>query len=127
MAKQQINFRASKLTIDQIEQLTRHTGMTQTEVISTAIDRMAREIEMSNRIVVDVDLSDDAMGVENGNTRAYLEMLENNLMLHYPGAELSFTHRGNGHIEMDGYDPGEAHAVSHIVNETWEEWLQSYE
>lgn len=45
--KQQINFRASDLTIRQLAQLQNLTGMSQTELISTAVDRMYREENMN--------------------------------------------------------------------------------
>ena len=45
--KQQINFRASDLTIRQLAQLQNLTGMSQTELISTAVDRMYREEKMN--------------------------------------------------------------------------------
>lgn len=49
--KQQINFRASDLTIRQLAQLQNLTGMSQTELISTAVDRMYREEKMNaNRL-----------------------------------------------------------------------------
>ena len=46
--KQQVNFRAAKLTASQLATLVNKTGMNQTEVISVAIDRMYnKEIEMT--------------------------------------------------------------------------------
>lgn len=50
--KQQINFRASDLTAEQIAKLTQQTGMLQTEVIAVAIDRMYQEeIDMAQKFV----------------------------------------------------------------------------
>jgi len=46
--KRQINIRISGLTINQIEQLISNTGMTKTEIISLAIDRMYREENKKN-------------------------------------------------------------------------------
>jgi hypothetical protein len=46
--KQQINFRASGLTAQQLSKLIQLTGMNQTEVVSVAIDRMFREETMSS-------------------------------------------------------------------------------
>jgi hypothetical protein len=47
--KSQINIRASQLTRRQLEELIENTGMTQTEIVSTAIDRMYREEIPMNR------------------------------------------------------------------------------
>lgn len=43
MPKKQVNIRASKLTVEQITVLADQTGMSITELVSTAIDRMYRE------------------------------------------------------------------------------------
>jgi len=43
MSKRQINFRASEHTANQLAELVTRTGMTQTEVVSVAIDRFFRE------------------------------------------------------------------------------------
>lgn len=48
MAKQQINFRASPKTANQIKQLMRWWGETQTNVIAIAIDRVY-ESELARR------------------------------------------------------------------------------
>ena len=49
--KKQINIRASALTHQQITKLKTRTGMSTTELISVAVDRMARqEALMSDRI-----------------------------------------------------------------------------
>jgi hypothetical protein len=45
--KQQINFRASKITKDQIDALIVKTGMNLPEIVSIAIDRMFREETMN--------------------------------------------------------------------------------
>ena len=49
--KQQINFRASDLTVRQVAELISATGMSQTELISTAIDRMYREEINLNTVI----------------------------------------------------------------------------
>lgn len=41
--KKQVNIRASRLTIKQIEFLTERLGMTRTEILTLAIDRLYRE------------------------------------------------------------------------------------
>ena len=43
MAKKQISIRISDITAKHIAALAEKTGMTQTEIISVAIDRMYRE------------------------------------------------------------------------------------
>ena len=42
--KQQINIRASRLTVKQIEFLVDQLGMTRTELLTLAIDRLYREL-----------------------------------------------------------------------------------
>lgn len=79
------------------------------------------------RIVVDVDLSDDAMGVENADGARYLAMLDAALRRQYPKCEIAFTHAGNGILDIEGMHPDECHVVGHIINTVWEQWLQAYE
>ena len=45
--KQQINIRASQATANKLQRLTKMTNMTQTEVISIAVERMYKEEKMS--------------------------------------------------------------------------------
>lgn len=44
MAGKQKNYRLPTLTLEQIARLRSRTGMTETQVIIAAIDRMAREL-----------------------------------------------------------------------------------
>jgi len=44
MASKQKNYRLPTLTLEQIAKLRDRTGMTETQVIIAAIDRMAREL-----------------------------------------------------------------------------------
>ncbi len=79
---------------------------------------------MNPMITVDIDLSDDAMGVEYGDTGAYLDSLRGELAQQYPNADIEFTHAGTGRISIDGeFGSGEEHVIGQIINNTWSEWL----
>lgn len=73
---------------------------------------------------IDVDLSDDAMGIAGGDTAAYMDALEAALHELYPDTDIRFTHSGTGRIEIDGWPDGEEHAVNEVINRTWQDWLE---
>ena len=79
---------------------------------------------MKTLITVDIDLSDDAMGIENGNTGDYTDSLRGGLAQQYPNADIEFTYAGNGRISFNGeFGSGEEHVIGHIIYITWRDWL----
>jgi len=63
MAKTQINFRASALTARHLAELVAKTGMSQTEVLSVAIDRMhTQEVQVKKRTMLLIKAEKQASG-----------------------------------------------------------------
>lgn len=105
----QTNVRLSMMTRRQLDSLTELTGMSQSEVIQTAIDRMyQQENKMSNYIHVYLNTSEDTMmGSEGWNgydekdsVNAFAQQVEQEVIAAYPDAE----------VEV------ETHAVQRTVN-----------
>ena len=64
MAGKQKNYRLPTLTLEQISRLRERTGMTETQVIIAAIDRMARE-HLSTAESIQLDAQENTS--EQGN------------------------------------------------------------
>ena len=107
----QTNVRLSVMTRRQLDTLSEVTGMNQSKVIQTAIDRMyQQENKMSNYIHIYLNTSEDAMMGSAGwngydekdSINAFAQQVEQEVIATYPNAEVEVeTHAGQRTVNTD--------------------------
>ena len=122
MPKKQLNMRASDLTIDQVTALTEKTGMTQTEILSTAIDRMYREeIKMKYTVTAkDRNMQVVAMSEVLGELSAKIEA--ETFAEQYPNCQIYVTWFRSSDGQQGYYNQDGNHA---ITGEAWTRAVKS--
>jgi len=126
--KTQIHIRASKLTVNQIEKLLEKTGMTQTELISTAIDRLyTQEITMNTYYLT---YSTDGFGDWNdtpadkiaATIQRYTEIASVAIEQQFPGVHVEPVENGAS-VKLNGSNP-QGGFIDTWVDAHWVDWLE---
>ena len=126
----QTNVRLSVMTRRQLDTLAELTGMNQSEVIQTAIDRMyQQENKMSSYIHVYMTTDEDSMTGAEGwgeynekdSVNAFAQQVEQAIMAAYPGVDVDVeTYAAKRSItsDIDGIDDD----VTAIIEKAWQSW-----
>ena len=126
----QTNVRLSVMTRRQLDTLAESTGMNQSEVIQTAIDRMfQQERKMSNYIHVYMTTDEDSMTGPEGwgeyneedSVNAFAQQVEQAVIAAYPSTEVEVeTYAAKRTIASD-IDGAEEFVVG-IIEKVWNSW-----